>query len=188
MPKSNRGGLSSFSSASSAASAAPSTDRSTAKPRLYRLTHLNGIEVLEKLNVVGRRRIHGIATTPTITANKTRSSSRGCHVKMPVPLLFGHEEYNGRMLPIGEVYLVQKCDHRVYVRAVLFDDSAAADHAWGLIERGDVRALSVGRKDQQVGGVVDGIKFIDRWTLKEVSICRRAANPDAYFEILRDHR
>lgn len=103
-------------------------------------------------------------------------------VKMPVPLLFAHK---GIEVPIGDVFMVSKSEHQVYVRALIFEDNAAADHAWLLIEAGEVRALSVSRTDQHLQGIVDGISFYDRWRLKEVSICRRGANPQAYFEILK---
>lgn len=103
--------------------------------------------------------------------------------ELPVPLLWSHE--GKRAAPIGEVFHVRKRPTEIYIRADLFDNEAA-DYAWKLVESGDFRCLSVGGGGRfHVQGVVDGITYYDQWELTEVSICRKGANPDCYFEILK---
>lgn len=139
------------------------------------------IETLWVKRHSGKRMIHGVATTPTISSNKQSMSSRGCTIRLPVPVFSQHASAADR---IGEVVSVRKSAREIYVIAVIDEHGAAADYAWRLIEAGEVRAFSVAAiKGAEIGAIVDGIKFWKRWTLGEVSICRAGANPDAYFEI-----
>jgi hypothetical protein len=136
----------------------------------------NGIETLKRLDLHGERMLHGIASTPAISRNKRSFRPEGCRARIPVPLLSAHHELGH----IGQVTLVRKTPVHVYVQAV-FDDTRAGRYAWDLFARGELRALSVGTHEI-CKTVVDGIEFHDEWHLREVSLSRRGANPDAYCE------
>ncbi len=118
-----------------------------------------------------------------LPSNHHAFSSAGMHVKLPVPLLSQHAKRGDR---IGDVVLIRKSVREVYCRAMVYENNAAADYAWKLIQDGTVRCFSISSADDQfrhVQGVVDGITFYDRWRLREVSICRKGANPDCVSEI-----
>jgi HK97 family phage prohead protease len=128
-----------------------------------------------------RRMIHGVAATPTITKHNQSKSPLGCEIKLPIPLLCSHSKYER---PIGDVTLVRRDRRHIYIQASI-NENESGDYAWKLIEDGELKALSVGSNDGQVQAEVDGVVFIDRWTLREVSIVRRGANPDCWFEIYK---
>jgi hypothetical protein len=141
----------------------------------------------------GARMIHGCASSPAMTSHKQSQSlsSEGCRFKLPVPLLAGHGRVEGHsasleQAKIGDVVWITKTPTGIFIRAVLAE-GMAADHAWKLIVAGEYRALSVSSLpgSATLKGVVDGIRFYDEWTLREVSICRKGANPDAEFEIFK---
>ena len=157
---------------------APTTGIATAgwKPGLAR-TMEKSMEVPE-----GGRVIHGLASTSTLNSKGFAVVARGMDAELPVPLLWGH---TGHRAPLGEVFFIRRSDARIYVRARLFD-TEAADAAWRKIETGEARCLSASSKasSMKLQGVVDGHKYYDRWTLGEVSIVRKGANPDCVFEIM----
>lgn len=128
----------------------------------------------------GKRRIHGIASTPTITSNNGSKSSAGCMVRFPIPLLSSHSKFGKA---IGDVTLVRRGERDIYVQADIHENPAG-NYAWRLIQDGELATLSVGAADMHLQAEVDGVKFYDRWRLKEVSICRNGANPDCVFEVL----
>ena len=127
------------------------------------------------------RMIHGIATTPTISSNGQSLLSEGMMVRLPVPVLFAHSKYGKG---IGEVVYLRKSRSEIYVRAVI-NNNLAGDYAWSFIKSGEARCFSVAvqQNDYRLQAEVDDVKFFDRWTLKEVSVCREGANPDCHFEI-----
>jgi hypothetical protein len=127
------------------------------------------------------RLIHGIASTPAINSNRVSRASRGCRVRFPLPLFCTHAEVGE---PIGDVVSVRLSEREIYARAEIFSNRAG-DYAWKLIEDGELRCFSAGSADNKVQGVVDGIKFISSWRMRELSICRQGANSDARFEIMR---
>jgi phage head maturation protease len=98
---------------------------------------------------------------------------------MPVPLVCDHHKLG----QIGDVTLVSKYPDKIVIHGWVWDNPAA-DHAWALIQSGEMRALSVGATSTQKT-VVDGVTYCDRWQLREVSIVRTPANPDCVFEIYR---
>ena len=103
------------------------------------VTRENGIETIRyAFRQPGRRRIHGIASTPRITTHKVSRSSENCAVKFPVPLRCSHSEH-GRGL--GDVTLVRRSEAEVYIQADIHD-SPAGDYAWKLIEQGELLGLS----------------------------------------------
>jgi hypothetical protein len=127
------------------------------------------------------RMIHGLASTSTINSHNYALVARGMGAVLPVPLLSGHK---GHDVPIGSVFYVRKTENKVYVRAALADNEAAND-AWSLIVRGELRAFSGAALADglKLQGVVEGTKFYDEWRLGEVSIARKGANPDCVFEV-----
>jgi len=127
------------------------------------------------------RLIHGVASSSAINEHKYSLIAGGMTATLPVPILSNH---TGRECPIGEVFYVRRSGTKVYVRAALFDNDAA-DYAWSLIQCGDLRCFSgaAARDGLKIQGVVDGKTFYDEWRLREVSICRKGANPDSIFEI-----
>ena len=151
----------------------------------FRNERVNGTETVWLEGRTGRRMICGIASTPTINAHKYSLSSEGCVARLPIPVLSQHE---GDGKPIGEVVRLRKSRRHVYVEAIIFEGNVAADHAWRLIEAGELRALSGAMSNDprthRLQGIADGVSFYDQWMLKEVSICREGANPDCRFEIL----
>ncbi|TGQ15922.1 hypothetical protein [Mesorhizobium sp. M00.F.Ca.ET.217.01.1.1] len=129
-------------------------------------------------------RIHGLATTPTITSNSGASSSGAMKAKLPVPLLAEHKDHGSQ--PIGQVYFLRKSSRGVYMRAALFDHFAAK-YAEDLIRKGEMQCLSIAHEQgSTLLAEVDGIRFWSDWTLKEISICRAGANPDCSFELYRE--
>ena len=128
----------------------------------------------------GKRRIHGIASTPMIDSHNSSLSSAGCMVRFPIPLLSSHSKFGKA---IGDVTLVRRCERQIFIQANIHEN-AAGDYAWGLIQDGELACLSVGPADSRLQAEVDGVKFYDQWRLKEVSICRKGANPDCIFEVL----
>ena len=124
------------------------------------------------------RMVHGLASTPTINTKNQVRISKGCRIKMPVPVRCSHKFGN-----IGEVVLARISDREVYVQATLYSHEAA-DYAWQLVKSGELCAFSVGTEDARLQAEVDGVKFYDVWRLTEVSICRRGANPDCIIEVM----
>lgn len=123
------------------------------------------------------RLIHGIASSSTINSHGYALRSAGAEMTLPLPLFSQHEMHK----PFGEVFFARKSESRLYVRAEVFD-TIAGNHAWDLIKSGETRCFSTGSKSLETA-VVDGKKFVDAWTLDEVSICRRGANPDCKFDV-----
>jgi hypothetical protein len=141
----------------------------------------NGIETIRYTHrKPARRRIHGVASTPTVTSHKVSRLSEGCRAFFPIPLLSAHSKRGGR---IGEVVHVRTRVGEVYIQASI-DDTAAGKFAWDMIERGELRCLSVGATNERIQAEVEGVTFVERWTLKEVSVCRRGANADARLEVI----
>lgn len=154
-------------------------------------SYVDGVEKLW-IEKSGSRVIEGIASTGAMSSHGQVLNPRGCIVRFPIPLLFGHgfrkgtREYAYKRLEearIGEITMVHKQPHAVLVRAVI-DDSLAGDAAWEKIVCGEARCFSVGPANGKLKGIVDGDKFFDEWTLKEVSVCFQGANPDCVFEVL----
>lgn len=129
-------------------------------------------------------RIHGLATTPTITSNNGATNSEAMKAKLPVPLLAEHKDQGSQ--PIGEVFFLRKSPRGVYMRAALFDHFAAK-YAEDLIRKGEMQCLSIAHEPgSTLLAEVDGIRFWSDWTLKEISICRAGANRDCSFELYRE--
>jgi hypothetical protein len=142
------------------------------------ITRDRGIETVALDCGRGPRMLHGIATTGYLR-NGARFRPQGCIVQMPIPLLCSHHQ-KGR---VGWITLVRKSEQQVYVQASL-DATGAARHAWDLVLDGTLRALSIGASAEDDFTVVDGAKFYENWSLSEVSLVRRGANPDAICEPL----
>jgi len=156
------------------------------------LTRSNGEETLWVAET-SRRIIEGIASTPTPNSHGHSLSSKGCLIRLPVPLLAGHGFMRDtRKLAgpihkcrIGWVTWLRKSREQILVRACVDEGYEAADDAWKLIEAGALRAFSGAAvcNDLHLRGVVDGVRYFDQWTLEEVSVCRTGANPDCLFWI-----
>jgi hypothetical protein len=145
------------------------------------LTYNEGIQTLfYPHRPLAERMIHGVVSTPSINSKGTSYASRGCRAKFPLPVFCSHAKEGD---PIGEVVSLRLSQGEIYIRAEIFK-SSAADYAWELIKSGELQCLSAGSTQHKVQGVVEGIKFISSWRLREVSICRKGANPDARFEVL----
>ena len=180
MPKTNSGGGFGFSRASSICydDVAPVVCKT---PRLTVHERIDGVEVLRLKTVPAGRMIYGIASTPTINSHGYSLLTKGCVVRLPTPLLSAHAKFGG---PIGAVFHVEKSDSRLYVRARLFA-GPAADYAWKLITSGETLSFSGAALpgSTTAEAEVDGVKFYSNWTLGEVSICRKGANPDCWAQI-----
>jgi hypothetical protein len=122
-----------------------------------------------------KRMVHGIASTPTITTNNHSLSSVGCVVDFPIPLLCSHENLGS----VGEIVMLRRSPREIYCIAALHDNNLAADYAWSLVEQGELRAFSVASSQSRIDGSVLGTRFYGEWKLKEISLCRAGANPDA---------
>ncbi|GMO40890.1 hypothetical protein [Bradyrhizobium sp. TM233] len=141
------------------------------------------------LMVSGPRMIHGIASTPTPSIHYREVDgerkeftqvllSRGANIKLPVPMWCAH----CGDAAIGQFVFARKRADQIYVIGMVFENEAS-DYAWSKILSGEMRCLSVGSRNGRSQGVIDGRRFWDCWDLKEISICREGANPDAKFEI-----
>ena len=151
------------------------------KPLQDRVEHSrkDGIETIwYPAKLRSPRMVHGVASTPMIDQHGQVFISKGCRIKMPVPVRSSHRFGN-----IGEVVLARISDREVYVQATLYRNEAA-DYAWQLVNSGELGAFSVGSEDARLQAVVDGVKLYDVWRLTEVSICRRGANPDCIIEVM----
>lgn len=133
------------------------------------------------------RVIEGIASSAWDTAKGVMLSSRGALVQFPVPLLSEHGFYDkdrrrgdmGRA-GIGEVVAIAKSAGSIWARAIIHQTGYAADYAWKLIEAGEVACFSVSALQDKMTPV-DGMRCQTAWRLREISICRRGADADAFF-------
>lgn len=150
--------------------------------RKFEITRAGGFETIEMKGVHYTRKIHGIASSDRMNSHNYSLLADGCMATLPVPLLSKHAEYGD---PIGEVYFLRKGGGKIYVRAGL-NGNRAADYIWDLIVKGKLRCFSGAAEDNgKKFAYAEGYKFIDRWRLKEVSICQKGANADCHFEILQ---
>lgn len=145
------------------------------KPRVKRLP----IQMwrIEKYvsNVTGKRRIGGLATTPSVDMMGDIVEPRGGKWKLPLPLLWQHHHDQ----PIGWVRDAVVSDEGVRIVAELAEGLAKADEVWGMLEAGLVNSFSIGFLG--VKGIPlpsGGTRWTD-WTLIEVSVVTIPANPDA---------
>lgn len=163
--------------------------------RLFEHTRDSGVETISEVlgsSHGGIGMIAGLASTSRVDSHLESLSSEGCAVRLPIPLLCSHaKDANGRIVSndmgetmIGRIVYFEKRPTEVRIRAVV-DSTRAGRAAWQMIVQGELKCLSVGilRSSIKLRGVVDGVKYIDEWCLQEVSICRRGANPDCYFEV-----
>ncbi len=90
-------------------------------------------------------------------------------VTLPLPVYFEHDFILG---PIGLVNRLEYSTSGVNVRAEMFGRNAAADYTWQLIERAEVKALSLG-----------GTLFHSYFHLDEISVCRQGRDPHAQISI-----
>jgi hypothetical protein len=168
-----------------------------ADPAPQMRSHRSGdTETFEVIGWAGSRIIEGTASTPRPSlpnrsgASTTILHSLGCRVELlPIPLLCGHGML-GKATPldvhaarIGEVVLVERSRERVRVRAVV-DTTPVGDFVWSKIQAGELRAFSVLSRSE-LETPLDGLKFVERWLMREVSVCRKGANQDATFTIVR---
>ena len=165
----------------------PRSERREQQP-LFKSSYENDVFSVEMIGGKSQRMIEGVATSPTIDADKWSLSSAGCQIKLPLPLLCAHGEdlMNKRpldQLQIGEVFLFRKSASQVIIRARV-EDTAAGNYAWRLIENHEFAALSVNCAERVLQGVVNGVKFFSNWRVTEISICKRGKNPDCVFWIV----
>lgn len=148
----------------------------------------------------GPRMIAGVASTDRVCDDGLSLSSWGCEADLPTPLMWDHglladvddknkmirsafdalkESIPRRQQQIGSVTWLRKTAKAVEIRAVL-DDTPAAEFAWEYIKQGRVRTLevSIHRPSMHLRGVVDGVRFAERWFLNEVSIVAEGKKPD----------
>lgn len=144
-----------------------------------------GAEVMEIKPTPFSFRVHGICSTPTVDSHRQAVWSPGIEASLPLPLMSEHKTEGSS--PIGTVYHLRRDAKGLYCRAELADHFAA-EHSKRLIEDGETLAFSISVQPGQwrLQSVVDNVKFFDRWTLKEISVCRAGANPDARLEVLAD--
>lgn len=123
------------------------------------------------------RSIAGVCSTPTI-CNNISYLSRGAVLKVPVPLLWEHNPQGG---PIGQVTYLHKTPKQITISAVIFSN-AAGDHAWQTFQTDELMTgLSIGCDDLHMLAKVDGVRFYNRFVIKEVSVTRNPVNPDCHF-------
>jgi hypothetical protein len=102
---------------------------------------------------------------------------------VPVPLLYEHGAS-----PIGTVTFMSKTPRAVSISAVLYNNNAGADLAWRMFESGEMDGLSCGfaENDAHILAVIDGVRFYNRWTIKEVSVTRNPKNDDCHFKFYEE--
>ena len=101
-------------------------------------------------------------------------------MRVPVPLLWEHKKDGGA---IGQVTFMTKTPKQISISAVLFNN-AGGDFAWSQFESGELNGLSCAydESDAHLLAVVDGVRFYNRWTIKEVSVARNPLNDDCHFK------
>jgi hypothetical protein len=149
-------------------------------PYIVERTH--GMDLITKRDWTGARVIHGTASTSTINSHGYSLNSSGCSVKLPIPIYSQHACAGES---IGEIVHLRKSALGIFVIGTIKENNLAADHAWALIEDGTLRAFSgaAAPGSTHLQGIVEGVKYFDRWRLSEVSIVKNGANPDCRFEI-----
>ncbi len=160
----------------------------------FEVTERPGLKLFLADAPISRRVIHGVASTPRHStparkgAQVTSLNPMGCIPKSPLPIFSDHAQHRhgDSVKPIGQVSLVRLSCHKVFIRGSIFETGAAADHAWALIEKGDVRAVSVLSRERRLESIVDDVRFVSEWECLEVSVCREGANTDCKFEICED--
>jgi hypothetical protein len=149
----------------------------------FKHTRENGVETVWVEGAKGPMMIYGLATTPRTTHHKgwrQSLSSDGCSIKLPVPLRWRHSNVGSQ---IGEVVWVQKSKSGIYVRATL-DPDEAGERAFELVRSGEIRCLSISMYDTDyVMKECDGLRYFTRWRLKEVSLCPKGLNPEAFCRV-----
>lgn len=147
----------------------------------------DGMQVVEMIEEPAGRKIWGIASTRSDTSKGFASNPRHCLAKIPTPLYSEHgrsgeKRHSGEHAEIGYVYAIRLSPEAVKFKAVLAS-TMAADKAWELITSGEVAAVSISIDTSHPAtkqmGTVDGVVYYESWALKELSICRKGANPDA---------
>jgi hypothetical protein len=143
-----------------------------------RHTRADGVETLTIVGRAGPRMVYGCASTDTITSHQVSKDPAGCRIQLPIPLKVRHKAG-----AVGQVVHVRKSPDSLFIRAIL-DNNRAADHAWDLIQSGEYRAFSVATDNSSdLIAEVDGVQYVRRWTLTEVSLVRQGANPDTWCRI-----
>lgn len=167
--------------------------------RIVRYVRGPGYDRLELLGVGGDRQILGVASTSLCNANDTVLLTEGAILTLPCPLLWAHGSTKGRKagdvptgthaerLRIGELVAILRDADQIVVRAVV-DHTPAGDHAWRLISGGLARCFSVGAVDCDHAHQIEGVTFVQRWTLAEVSVCVEGANPEGRFVVVTTDR
>jgi hypothetical protein len=131
-------------------------------------------------HLAGDRRIIGIAATGAITLgsqsdNGCKLHAGGCTIILPIPLLVDHDVHKC----VGSIEAASiDADGAIRIWANL-DRRCDAD-TWKKIQSGELGSLSLDLdwpNSKQV--MIDGIKNIMHWRLKEVSICHTGRNHQA---------
>jgi hypothetical protein len=112
------------------------------------------------------RMIEGIASTPSLDAHGQRVAAQS--VTWSLPLALHHTHDADRV--IGDVLAIWRLHDAVHFRAQIDDDAA-----WSEIVSGGLTGVSIALAESD-GGYAR--------VLKEISICKEAANPDAKIEII----
>ena len=156
-------------------------------PRIIKRSHSDGVERVW-INGWSRSKylIEGIANTPAINSHNYSLLSRGCELKLPVPLLWSHAQHGGA---IGEVCYMQRDEKGIYIRAAVFTHEAS-QHAWRKIVLGEVSGLSCAavQDDWHLQAEVGDAKFYDKWRIKEISVVPTPACPGCWFKIYQPGR
>ena len=145
------------------------------------------------LEATAERMIHGVVSTGTVNTHSYSLDSAGCEFELPVPLLFRHAFKAGSRTcvtknhdeaKIGSIVLIRRSKRQIYIQATI-DESLAGDAVWRLVVSGEARSMSGSAVSMRLRGVVDGVKYYDKWSLDEGSITRNGANPDCWCEPYR---
>ncbi|NRO99508.1 hypothetical protein GWC77_26920 [Paraburkholderia sp. NMBU_R16] len=123
------------------------------------------------------RIISGMATTNAVDRSGDVIDPLGAKFKTPFPLLLQHDHST----PIGTVTRVQRMSHGLLATAELVPPgvSEEADKAWGLIQAGALRGLSIGFRPLELSEGKTGINY-DASEIYELSVVTVPCNADCY--------
>lgn len=131
---------------------------------------------IEKLlgNTDGKRKLTGVATTPTTDLMGDIVVPTGAQYTLPLPLLWQHNHD----LPIGWVREARVTSSGIAVTCELATGVGKADEAWQHIEAGLTLGLSIGFVPMASEAMANGGRKFTKWRWTELSVCTIAANPE----------
>lgn len=139
---------------------------------------------LEIKNLSEEGRFTAIASTPVLD-RQNDIVEKGSFVWSEsgvVPMLFAHKHDQ----PIGVFRNITNTEEGLVVEGELNLDTVKGRESWSLLKQGALKALSVGFTILEKA-LKDGIRYIQKAELHEISLVTIPANPEARILALKEH-